>query len=71
MADPEKAPLIHRKDFRSLSQPQPDPAVVQCCGVESSRLAKIPVIRTLFRKKDPSEKVSGVASWQDNHMWIL
>lgn len=54
----EKEPLIKRKDFRGLSQIRPDPVVVQCCCVESTRLGRVPIIRTLFKKKDPSEKVS-------------
>lgn len=54
----ETAPLIKRKDFRSLSQIHPEAVVVQCCCVESTTLGRVPVIRTLFKKKDPSEKVA-------------
>lgn len=54
----EKEPLIKRKDFRKLSQPATPPVVVQCCCVESTRLGRVPIIRSLFRKKEESEKVS-------------
>ncbi len=61
MEDPEKAPLMKRTDFQPLdgtnSNNSPEPVVVQCCCVESTRLGRVPVIRTLFKKKDPSEKV--------------
>ena len=53
----ENEPLIKRKDFRGLSQIHPDPVVVQCCCVESTRLGRVPIINSLFKKKDPSEKV--------------
>ncbi len=53
----EREPLVKRKDFRRLAQPAAEQVVVQCCCVESSRLGRVPIIRTLFKKKDPSEKV--------------
>ena len=53
----EREPLVKRKDFRSLSQPAAAPVVVKCCCVESTRLGRVPVIRTLFKKKEPSERV--------------
>lgn len=57
MESSETAPLIKRRDFRALSQNHTEPVVVQCCCVESTRLGRVPVIRTLFKKKDPSEEV--------------
>ncbi len=58
----EKEPLIKSKDFRYLSQPKEEASVVQCCGVESTRLGRVPVIRTLFKKKDPKDEVQLLAS---------
>jgi len=52
----EKAPLLpSRRDFRPLSQDEAKPVTVQCCCVESSRLGRVPIIRTLFKKN--TEKV--------------
>ena len=57
MAATESAPLIlKRGDFRDVSQPDV-PDTVACCCVESTRLARVPVIKTLFRKRRPEEKV--------------
>lgn len=53
----EKAPLLRRPDYSAVTQVGADPVVVQCCGLESSRLGRVPVIRTLFKKKEPNEKV--------------
>ena len=59
MEDSEKAPLVKRTDFQPVESDSnsPEPVVVQCCCVESTRLGRVPVIRTLLKKKDPSEKV--------------
>ena len=57
MEDSENAPLVKRTDFKPLEGDGAEPVVVQCCCVESTRLGKVPVIKTLFKKKDPSEKV--------------
>lgn len=56
MEDSEQAPLVKRTDFQPVDN-SPEPVVVQCCCVESVKLGRVPVIRTLFKKKDPSEKV--------------
>lgn len=62
MEDSEKAPLIKRPDYSSVTEVGgADAVVVQCCGLDSSRLGRVPVIRTLFKKKEPSEKVGGAA----------
>lgn len=57
MENSEKAPLVKRADYSAVTQVGGDPVVVQCCGLESSRLGRVPVIRTLFRKKEPTEEV--------------
>ena len=57
MEGADTEPLIKRKDFRVLSQPRPEPVVVQCCCLQSRKLGRVPVVRTLFKKKDPSQKV--------------
>jgi hypothetical protein len=57
----EQAPLIKRADYSNVTEVGgEDASVVQCCGIESSRLGRVPVIRTIFRKKEPNEKVGGV-----------
>lgn len=54
----EKTSLITRSEFREVEQEQHgEEAVVQCCCLESRKLGRVPIIRTLFKKKDPSEKV--------------
>jgi hypothetical protein len=63
----ESAPLIKRRDFRGLAQSLQEPAEVECCCVESTRLARVPIIRTLFKKKDPSEKVPVLARLGPHH----
>lgn len=55
MAKPEAAPLILKRASYPDSSSQSD--TVECCCVESSRLARVPVIRTLWRKRRPEEKV--------------
>ena len=56
-AHTETAPLfVKRGDFREASQSDV-PDTVACCCVESTRLARVPVIKTLFRKRRPEEKV--------------
>lgn len=59
MAESESAPLLvgKRGDFREIEQQANAPDVVACCCVESTRLAKVPVIRSMFRKRRPEEKV--------------
>lgn len=59
MAETESVPLLgsgKRGDFREVAQPD-IPDTVACCCLESSRLAKVPVIKTVFRKRRPEEKV--------------
>ena len=57
MADSETVPILGKRgDFRTVVQPEV-PDTVACCCVESTRLAKVPVVRTLFRKRRPEEKV--------------
>lgn len=60
MEDSEKAPLTKRTDFRSVtpSLMEEEERVVACCGLESKRLGRVPIIRTIFKKKDPSEEAS-------------
>lgn len=61
MAESESVPLLSGKrgpDFRDIAQQANVPDTVACCCVESTRLAKVPVIRTMFRKRRPEEKVS-------------
>ena len=53
MAGSEAAPLI----LKRASVPNVTEDKVGCCCVESSRLAKVPVISTLCRKRRPEEKV--------------
>ena len=62
MAASESVPLLSGKrgDFREIAQQANAPDTVACCCVESTRLAKVPVIRTMFRKRRPEEKVSKV-----------
>lgn len=62
MEESEKAPLMKRTEFRPIETSPGDPevAVVQCCCVESTRFARVPVIRTLFKKN--TEKVGISAS---------
>lgn len=56
MAESESVPLLGKRgDFREVAQPDV-PDTVACCCVESSRLAKVPVIKTVFRKRRPEEK---------------
>ena len=57
MEDSERAPLVKRADYSSVTAVGADEVVVQCCGLESTRLGRVPVIRTLFGKKEPNEKV--------------
>ncbi len=70
MENSEKAPLYKRRDYRNVFSPERGEVVagegegegeagvvVQCCGVESTRLGRVPVIRTLFKKKT-AEKVA-------------
>jgi len=54
----ERAYLIKNDEFRPNEQVGP---VVACCGLESSKLAKVPIIRSVFKKKDPSEKVEDIS----------
>ena len=57
MAESETVPILgKRADFRGVAQPDV-PDKVACCCLESSRLATVPVIKTVFRKRRPEEKV--------------
>ena len=63
----ETSPLVGRgrsssedlaaETFSSLDSEE---VVVQCCGIESTRLGRVPVIRTLFKKTEPTQKVLAV-----------
>lgn len=57
MEESEKAPLVKRTEFRPIDVSAEEAVpVVQCCCVESTRLGRVPIVRTLFKKN--SEKVS-------------
>ena len=56
MDSSEKAPFVKRTDVQAVTSSS-DGDTVQICCVESSRLASVPIIRTLFKKQEPSEKV--------------
>ena len=60
MEESENAPLMKRTEFRPIESSREEP-VVQCCCVESTRLGRVPVIRTLFKKN--TEKVIIAAKW--------
>ena len=68
MAGSEAAPLILKR--ASLPSAATEDKV-GCCCVESSRLAKVPVIRTLCRKRRPEEKVHGCLAPQKLHIKIV
>lgn len=70
MAESESVPLLPGKggDFREVAQPGV-PDTVACCCLESSRLAKVPVIRTVFRKRRPEEKVTYPPSHTHTQTW--
>lgn len=54
----ESAPLlVKRGEFRDISQPQPENPGVEICGVNSPCLANVPIVRTIWKKRTPSEKV--------------
>lgn len=67
MESSAKTPLVKRTDVQAATSSS-DGATVQICCVESSRLARVPVIRTLFKKKEASEKVRFIV---DNHWRVL
>ena len=66
MAGSEAAPLI----LKRASVPGATEDKVGCCCVESSSLAKVPVIRTLCRKRRPEEKVFSVSQGSCNYHTI-
>lgn len=56
----EKAPLVKRAEFRPVSQPQDENPGVEICGINSPCLANVPIVKTIFKKKGPSQKVGDV-----------